>query len=346
MQNRISRGAKIVVEKWLLVKPKEKVLIVTSASHRKEAEAIARYVKKAKAEAEIMEFADQKGQVGHYFDEHEDAFDAFDGIVGATTHSLVTTRAVKRAKERGSRFLSLPLSTNDGRSLLEYDFLLMDTEKSKQMGDHLINKLNQCETIRVVTDAGTDLTFSKRGRDAQLFNGSTELSKGYASSSFEIFIPVLETETQGIGYVDASLGYLGIPEQTVKITLSNGKVQEIESNETGKKLAQYFEQFEDDGMYVAGELGIGLNTHAKCRGNCYIEDESAYGTFHIGFGRNLAFGGAQEAKAHFDLVFHKPDIYADGILIMEQGEIVSLQSERKQDETGNSNWLTLCLKEG
>lgn len=72
-----------------------------------------------------MVFERQKGQVGHYFDEHEDAFDEYDVILGTTTHSLVTTRAVKRAIERGSRFLSLPLSTNDNRSMLEYDFLLM-----------------------------------------------------------------------------------------------------------------------------------------------------------------------------------------------------------------------------
>ena len=70
---------------------------------------------------------------------------------------------------------------------------------------------------------------------------------------------------------------------------------------------------------VAGELGIGLNKKSRCVGNCYIEDESAFTTFHIGMGRNLALGGVHDAAGHFDLVFQFPTIYADDILIMKDG---------------------------
>ena len=322
MNLKLSRGAKIVVDRWLQIKPEEALLIVTGEQYDEEAKEILRYAKERHATVEIMSFPEQKGQIGHYFDEHEEAFDAYDVILGATKHSLVTTRAVKRAIGRGSRFLSLPLSTNDGRSLLEYDFLLMDLKESKRMGDYLVSVLNDSESIHVVTEAGTNLTFRKRGRDAKFFNGSTQLCNGYASSSFEVFIPIEETMTNGVGYVDASLGYLGLTQQPVKLTLNHGRIVQIEGNEIGQRLQEYIAEFDDDGMYVAGEFGIGLNTHAKCSGNCYIEDESAYGTFHIGFGRNIAFGGKHNAKGHFDLVFHKPDIYADDRLIMKQGKIV------------------------
>lgn len=335
MRNQLSRGAKIVTESWLQINPKESLLIVTCERHRKEAEEISHYAKLRHAHVEIMAFPDQKGQVGHYFDEHEDAFDAYDVILGATSHSLVTTRAVKRAIERKSRFLSLPLSTNDGRSMLEYDFLLMDTKESKRMGDYLIKMLNQTDSIRVMTEAGTSLYFGKKGRDARFFNGFTKLCNGYASSSFEVYVPIEETKTNGIGYVDASLGYIGLTEQSVKLKLSEGRIVQIEENQTGQKLKEYIENFEDEGMYVAGEFGIGLNTYAKCSGNCYIEDESMYGTFHIGFGRNIALGGVHEAKAHFDLVFHKPDIYAGDTLIMKQGEIVYHDLETSEEEVYN-----------
>lgn len=335
MKNKLSRGAKIVVDRWLEIKAKEALLIVTCEKHKREAEEIMHYARQRHAEVEILSFPDQKGQVGHYFDEHEDAFDAYDVIIGATTHSLVTTRAVKRAIERGSRFLSLPLSTNDGRSMLEYDFLLMDTKISKRMGDYLVQMLNQTDRIRVVTEAGTDLTFGKQGRDAKFFNGSTTLCNGYASSSFEVYVPIEETKTNGVGYVDASLGYIGLTEESVRLTLSEGRITAIEENETGLKLKSYLEAFQDEGMYVAGEFGIGLNTHSNCSGHCYIEDESAYGTFHIGFGRNIALGGIHHAKAHFDLVFHKPDIYAGDIRIMKQGKIeYHHELEPMEDEYG------------
>ncbi|BBF43637.1 leucyl aminopeptidase [Lachnospiraceae bacterium KM106-2] len=323
MNKNLLRGAKIVAEKWLDVTKEEALLIVTSENHWQEAAEISRFAKARGAVVEIMTFPAQKGQVGHYFDEHVDAFDAYDVILGATTHSLVTTKAVKRAVERGSRFLSLPLSTNDERSMLEYEFMKMDPIESLEMADEIMDRLEASEEIRVTTEAGTNLTFRKKGRKVNCFTGATREGNGYASSSFEIFIAIEETLTEGVGYVDASLGYIGNSDEPAIIHLKEGRIVEIEQNETGKKLQKYMEHFEDEGMYVAGEFGIGLNRFSNCDGNCYIEDESAYGTFHIGFGRNIALGGVHEAKAHFDLVFHEPNIYADGELIMEKGEIIT-----------------------
>ena len=322
MNTNFERGVRIIVEEWLELKSGERLFIVTSEEYAKEIALIEQYAKEKGVLTEVMTFAKQPGQVGHYFDDHEDAFDSFDVILGATMHSLVTVKAVKRAIERGSRFLSLPLSTNDNRSLLEYDFLQMDPAESKRMADELLLKLSGGKKLKVTTPAGTNLTFSIEGREAALFTGATRQGRGYSSSSFEIFIPIVENRTYGTGVVDASLGYLGVPKEPVRIGLKEGRVCEIEQNETGQKLSQYMADFKDERMYVAGEFGIGLNTFSQCKGNSYIEDESTYGTFHIGFGRNIGFGGKQEAKAHFDLVFHKPDIYVDGILIMEKGEII------------------------
>ncbi len=322
MNTKLERGVRIITEQWLELTYGERLFIVTSEDYVKEMALIEQYAKEKGVLTEVMIFTMQPGQVGHYFDHHEDAFDSFDVILGATMHSLVTTKAAKRAIERGIRFLSLPLSTNDHRSLLEYDFLKMDPAESKRMADELLPKLSGGKKLKVTTPAGTNLTFSMEGREAQLFTGATRQGRGYSSSSFEIFIPIVEDQTFGTGVVDASLGYLGVPKEPVRIGLKEGRICEIEQNETGQKLRQYIADFEDERMYVAGEFGIGLNTFSQCKGNSYIEDESTYGTFHIGFGRNIGFGGKQEARAHFDLVFHKPDIYVDGILIMKKGEII------------------------
>ena len=37
---------------------------------------------------------------------------------------------------------------------------------------------------------------------------------------------------------------------------------------------------------------------------------------------NIALGGNHEAKGHFDIVTHKPDITADDIILMNEGELV------------------------
>jgi leucyl aminopeptidase (aminopeptidase T) len=87
-------------------------------------------------------------------------------------------------------------------------------------------------------------------------------------------------------------------------------------------LKDFIDDYKDEKMYTASEFGIGLNPLSHCDGNCYIEDESALGTFHIGFGRNLALGGSWQASGHFDLTTHKPDIYADGLKIIHNGQII------------------------
>ena len=122
--------------------------------------------------------------------------------------------------------------------------------------------------------------------------------------------------------LDGSYGYIGRVINPFKIIFEDGKITDIENCEDGDKLKRYIELYNDPEMYVAGEFGIGMNSKSQCCGDCYIEDESSYGTFHIGFGRNLALGGIHEASGHFDLVTHNPDIYFDNVKIMEHGQIV------------------------
>lgn len=98
---------------------------------------------------------------------------------------------------------------------------------------------------------------------------------------------------------------------------------DIEETPTGIRLKKYMEEYFDPRIYIAGELGIGLNSCSNCLGNCYIEDESAYGTFHVGLGRNIALGGVQNAKGHFDLVCREPDIFTDNRQIMDRGKIIA-----------------------
>ena len=81
-------------------------------------------------------------------------FEAYDVIIGATDYSLVTTKAVKRARAEGKKFLSLPLSTNNGQSMLTYDFLQMDTKKSKMMANVIKKYVDEATYLQVKTKLG------------------------------------------------------------------------------------------------------------------------------------------------------------------------------------------------
>ncbi len=322
MEQNIERGAQIVIRNWIRLKPWERLLIVTSDQHVKEAEALKRCALRRKAQVDLM-IVEKKGkQIGVFFDENETIFDGYKAVIGAADYSIVTTKAAKRAIKKGSKFLSLPLATNDGRSMLAYRFMTMDTKKSKMMAQVIMKYFNQASVIHVKTKYGTDLKFGTHNRTAGFFNGVVKDGKGYSSASIEVYVPIEEDKTEGTMILNGSLGYIGKVKEPVSIRLNEGRITEIEDNETGSYLKEYLEGYDDPGMYVASELGIGLNSYAKCRGKCYIEDESAYGTFHIGFGRNLALGGSHEASGHFDLVAKEPDIYVDNRMIMQQGKII------------------------
>ena len=125
----------------------------------------------------------------------------------------------------------------------------------------------------------------KSGRNAGFFNGDVKDGGGFSSASIELYVPIEETKTEGTMIVDGSMGYIGKVTDLSGSHFQKGVSARLKIRRIGKRLKDYLVSFQDFEMYVAGEFGIGLNSYSKCRGKCYIEDESAYGTFHIGFGR-------------------------------------------------------------
>ena len=115
------------------------------------------------------------------------------------------------------------------------------------------------------------------------------------------------------------MGYIGLVERPLELGFENGRLTYIEPTPDGDRLRRFLESFDDPKMYRAAELGIGLNRLSRCRGASYIADESAFGTFHIGFGRNLALGGDHDAAGHFDIVVHNPTIFTGESVIMKNG---------------------------
>lgn len=298
----MERGARIIIKDWVRIKPWDRLLIVTSKEYRAEARELRKQAFGRARSVNVLLVENKGRHVGMFFDDNETVFDPYTAIIAATEYSLVTTRAAKRAISQHKKFLSLPLSTNNGRSMLEFDFLMMDTKKSRLMAKVIMKYLRHSSGLHVTTQAGTDLYMGKRGRNPGFFNGVIKDGKGYSSASIEVYVPIEETKTEGIMMLDGSLGYIGRAEEVTRIEFREGRIVKIEETPTGIRLKEYMKAYKDSRIYIGGEFGIGLNSYSRCVGDCYIEDESAYGTFHIGLGRNLALGGIQNAKGHFDLV--------------------------------------------
>ncbi len=319
----IEKGVSIILHDWLNVQKDELIHFITDETHLREAEEFEKWAYGADATLKTTILNSQLVQKGDVIESMADIFSKENVIIGATDFSFITTNAIKTAVRKGARFLSLPLSCSDGSSLLENDFIQMDPRVTYRDARKIISAMKGENTVHVTTKKGTDMYFNIEGRNPGYFNGKAARKGLIGSSSFEVFVAPVEDKTHGVLYLDASFGYIGLVENTVKIVFENGKIVSAESEgNDATKLMNYIKSFNSENMYRPGELGIGLNRISKTRGVSYIEDESAYHTFHIGMGRNFGLGGKQEAAGHFDIVTNDPTITAGNKTIMKDGELI------------------------
>lgn len=161
----------------------------------------------------------------------------------------------------------------------------MSLPKSRIMASIIMACYQNASHIHVTTELGTNLDFNIEGRVPGFFNGCCHDGQWPFLCRVEVYVAPVESDTNGTLILDGSMGYIGIVDSPVRVELRGGRIVEIEDNASGRRLKQFLARFHDpENMVVAAEFGIGLNTHSRCAGNCYIEDESTYGTFHIGFG--------------------------------------------------------------
>lgn len=238
MEQAIQHGADIIIRDWVRLRAGERILIVSSQKYAVEVAAMQQAAQAVGSVADVLMLDDLHEQVGQYFDDREDAFDPYNAVIGAAEYSLITTRAVKRVIARRNRFLSLPLSTSNGQSLLSYDFLNMSLPKSRIMASIIMACYQNASHIHVTTELGTNLDFNIEGRVPGFFNGCCHDGKGLSSASVEVYVAPVESDTNGTLILDGSMGYIGIVDSPVRVELRGGRIVEIEDNASGRRLKQ------------------------------------------------------------------------------------------------------------
>ena len=248
----LEAGAHTVISRWCRVQPGEKVLIISDERHVEESLALRAAADRCGAVVALLTIQERHSHPGSVFHSMKDFVLQNDVIIGATSFSLVTNRITQEVLSQGGRFLSLPLSSNNGQPALAFDFMSMDPEEAGRTGHGMLEALRQAGRIHITTALGTDLSFGKRGRQPGLFNGLADRPGKVGSSSFEIYIGIEETQTSGRAVVDGSLGYLGRPAAPIPLTFQEGRLVQIDG-ETGAELKRYMDSFGDPGIYVAGD---------------------------------------------------------------------------------------------
>lgn len=247
-----------------------------------------------------------------------------DIVISACSTAMTHTDAIRSALKKGVRYLAMGGITvntiTSGAATADYG-------KIKEISELIAERLASTEEIRVTTDNGTDITFSSKGRPAFPLTGSIEPRRGIAAfPDGEVAMSPLEGSANGIIVIDGTMHHIGKINTPIRLTVTNGRVEEIEGGEEAEKLRRFLESNGDEQSYNLAEFAFGTNGKARLNGNAQ-ESKKILGTVHFAIGDSQTLGGSVYSKTHLDGLVLKPNVYLDGVQVNEDG--ILLESKFK-----------------
>lgn len=241
----------------------------------------------------------------------------FDVVICPTRRSLTHTDARRNACKAGARVVTLPGITKE----TFVRCLNAESEVIVNLSSRLKDRFEGVENVRVVTELGTDITMSIKGRNAISSTGIIR-KKGSGGNlpSGEVYLAPMEGTSNGKIVFDGSVAAIGILEENIELTIKDGYAVDFTGGEQAVQMKTMLDEVSPDAFAIA-ELGIGTNQKAIISG-LILEDEKVLGTAHIAFGNNKGMGGVIDVPIHIDGIIKSPDIYFDDVLIMKKGEFV------------------------
>lgn len=243
-----------------------------------------------------------------------------DVVICPTDKSLTHTNARREASALGVRVGTMPGITND----CMIRCLNADIEEIVRLTEYVAEKMIGVNTIRVVTEKGTNITMPVGGRKILPSKGVMR-SKGESGNlpSGEVFLAPWEGQSNGKVVIDGSMAGVGILESDIIIEVVNGYAEKIYGGKEAEELSLMLDKVGRDARAVA-EFGIGTNYKAQLTG-MILEDEKVLGTIHIAFGNNISMGGNISVSSHLDGLVKEPDVYFDDVLVMQKGKMIGFE---------------------
>ncbi len=127
------------------------------------------------------------------------------------------------------------------------------------------------------------------------------MAAGSAEGVFVCDITAGEFAVRGKGVLDP----MGLVDEPIRLTLRDGVVRDVAGGEMAARLTRHLNSVQQE-VKRAVELGFGLSRGTPT--GQIGPDESLQGTFHLGFGNDLFYGGDNDVPVHLDLVAAAPCI--------------------------------------
>ena len=216
-------------------------------------------------------------------------------LFAPTSKSLSHTRARREANQNGTGGATLPGITEETMQRT----LVANYWKIRERSIKYAEILNEGKRIRLITDAGTNITLSIEGRRACADTGIyTEPGSFGNLPAGEAYIAPVEGTTEGIIVIDGSMAGVGVLDEPIILRVEKGYVSEISGGKSTNILENILNKYGKETKNIV-ELGIGTNDQAIITGFT-LEDEKVMGTVHIAVGDNSSFGGKIEVNSHLD----------------------------------------------
>lgn len=170
-----------------------------------------------------------------------------------------------------------------------------------------VEKIKAFSQFKLISSSKYKLEFSTMNRNWFLDDGNGDFPSG------EIYIAPIETSVNGHFLAEKVL-FNGNQYENVIFEFVEGILVKCSENEVYEQL----KSIHIDALKI-GEFGIGLNETTDQFTGVSLFDEKIKGSCHIGLGRNIMFGGENDAPVHLDFVSQNFKLYAnEGSLLNEK----------------------------
>ena len=315
------RTAGRIVEVCANVQPGEKVLILTDTGMDPDIpEVIAMACAGREAEVAMMTITPRAFHGAQPPDIAAGAMLRADVIMEVTSVFVGHSQARFDACDAGARYLTMPELTREmmtGPSGFDADFhaLVPMVEKIQQ-------EVTSASSIRITTEAGTDLRADIAGRPARGLHCLVHNRGDFAPPpDVEVSVSPVEDNAEGKVVVDGFVVGVGIIEEPITLNIEKGMAVSIEGGKQARSLQQMLTSADDPNAFALCEIGLGLNPRANLRLGTTLEAEGTYGTAHIALGGKPWPEARLLSPLHIDLVFWRVTAEADGIILIENGEV-------------------------
>lgn len=250
------------------------------------------------------------------------------GITGADVVIELTTQFVQHSEARqtgqrnGLRYLFV--GDIDEAMLAGPGAVYADFHALAPRIERISERITAADTVRLTTEAGTDITLSAAERPGRALTGlATKPGEFGAPPCLEAGVIPVRGSAEGIIIVDAYCVELGLIDEPFTVRVTNGRAERISGSPQAEELAKILRDTGSPHAFEVCELGIGMNDAAMMIDNV-TSAESCYGTAHIAVGTTPADPGIDivHAGIHVDMVFRAPTIEIDGETLMRDGQLV------------------------